>query len=207
MAPSKFISSVRRRRWPRRPRWPWLVGVLLVVGAGCAVAIYLIFFQKEGNFSNPNAEFDQPVPAPKKANPKPKPETFKWKIYGYTPDRNRFLDAPLPPPYKKLWKFHKGHGLIEFQPVLANGVLYYVNNGGAARAVNAKNGKKRWRRRVGSLNASSPAWNGGRLFIATLSGTIKWLDAKNGKIVGRKRLPSRAESSPIVVGGVVYFGS
>jgi outer membrane protein assembly factor BamB len=65
----------------------------------------------------------------------------------------------------------------------------------------------RWSRRVGSLNASSPAWHANRLYIATLSKAITCLNARNGKIVWRKRLPSRAESSPIVVNGVVIFGS
>jgi outer membrane protein assembly factor BamB len=201
--PTRFISSARRHH----RRWPYVIGGLLVLGAGAAVAAYLIFFQKEGNYSNPNAAF-QSQPAAPPVKKKPKPETFKWPIYGYTPTRTRYLDAGgLHPPFKKLWTFHKGHGLIEFQPVLANGVLYYVNNGGEAFAVNAKTGKLRWRRKVGSLNASSPAWNKNRLYIVALSGNITCLNAKNGKLIWKKKLPSRAESSPIVVGGVVYFGS
>jgi outer membrane protein assembly factor BamB len=201
--PSKFISSVRRHR----RRWPYAIGGLLVLGAGAAIAAYLIFFQREGNYSNPNAAFEtQPAAPPVKK--RPKPETFKWPIYGYTPTRTRYLDTPdLHPPFKRLWTFHKGHGLIEFQPVLANGVLYYVNNSGAAFAVNAKTGKLRWRRKVSSLNAASPAWNKGRIFTVALSGNVTCLNAKNGRMVWKKKLPSRAESSPIVVGGVVYFGS
>ena len=102
----------------------------------------------------------------------------------------------------------EGHGLIEFQPVLANRVLFYVNNGGNAFAVDAKTGKLKWRRKVASLNASSPAWNAGRVFIATLKpGAIVALNAKNGHRIWKKSLPSRAESSPIVVNGTVYFGS
>jgi outer membrane protein assembly factor BamB len=208
MAPSKFISNARRRR----RRWPFVLAGLVLLGAGAAVAVYLIFFQKEGDFSNPNADFEgAPAAKPKK---KAKPETFKWPIYGYTADRARHLDAPLRPPFKKLWTFTRGSGLIEFQPVLANGVLYYVNNGGQAFAVNAKTGKRRWQRKVGALVASSPAWNSNRLFIVTLkrnsgtnAGSITSLNAKTGKLVWRKQLPSRAESSPIVIKGVVYFGS
>ncbi len=112
---------------------------------------------------------------------RPKPETFKWPIYGYSARRDRFLDANISPPFKVEWRFAKGHGLIEFQPVLANRVLYYVNNGGNAFAVDAKTGKMKWRQKVASLNASSPAWNAGRIFIATLSpGSIVALNAKNG---------------------------
>jgi outer membrane protein assembly factor BamB len=199
--PDMFVSSTRRRR----RRWPLILGGLIVLAAAGGVAAYLIFLQKQSNFSDPHAKFDTTQkPAPKK----PKPETFKWPIYGFTPDRARFLDANLRPPARKLWTFSKGHGLIEFQPVLANGVLFFVNNGGTAYAVNAKTGKKRWKRKVATLNASSPAWSRNRLFIATLSpGSIKSLDARTGKLIWQKRLPSRAESSPIVVKGVVYFGS
>ena len=202
-SPSKFISSARRRR----PRWPFVAGGIVVLGAVGAVAIYLIFFQKEGNFSDPNAAF-QSQPAPPPPPPKKKAETFKWPIYGYTQQRTRDLPINMGTPARKLWRFTKGHGLIEFQPVLANGFLYYVNNGGQAFAVNAKNGRMRWSRKVGSLVASSPAWSGNRVFMVTLSpGTILCLNAKNGKVIWRKSLPSRSESSPIVVKGVVYFGS
>jgi outer membrane protein assembly factor BamB len=201
--PSKFISSARRRR---RPRWPIAIAGVLLLGAAAAAAVYLIFFQKEGDFSDPNAQFQsQPVAPPP---PKPKPETFKWPIYGYTPQRTRDLPVNMGPPARKLWRFTKGHGLIEFQPVLANGFLYYVNNSGQAFAVNAKTGKKRWSRKVGSLVASSPAWNQKRVFVVTLNpGSVLCLNSKNGKVIWRKSLPSRSESSPIVVGGVVYFGS
>jgi outer membrane protein assembly factor BamB len=206
--PSTFISNARRRR----RRWPFVLGGLLLLGAGAAVAVYLIFFQKESNFSDPNAAFDGAKPVKKK--PKPKGETFKWPIYGYTSARTRYLDAPLKPPLRRKWLFHGSDQLIEFQPVLANGVLYWVNNVGLAFAVKAKTGKKVWSRDVATLNASSPAWNNNRLYIVTLkrtsgvnAGAIICLNAKNGKLVWKRKLPSRAESSPIVIKGVVYFGS
>ncbi|HEX8119496.1 MAG TPA: PQQ-binding-like beta-propeller repeat protein [Pyrinomonadaceae bacterium] len=204
--PSTFLSNVRRRR-----RWPFVIAALLVLGAAGAGGAYLLFFQKESDYSNPNAEFDDKG---KKAKKKPKGPTFKWPIYGYTPDRARYLDAKLDPPLKRRWIFHGSDTLIEFQPVLANGILYYVNNDGMAFAVNAKKGKRRWRRKVGALNASSPAWANGRLFVVTLkrsrnvnAGSVICLNAKTGKLIWRKKLPSRAESSPIVLKGVVYFGS
>jgi outer membrane protein assembly factor BamB len=200
--PDMFISYARRR--PRR--FIAIAGVLVLVMAGAAVAVYFEFVKKPGNVSNPNAAFETTPKAPPK--PRPKPETFKWPIYGYTPDRSRFLDVNLRPPFRELWKFSGGRGLIEFQPVLANGVLYYVNNGATAFAVNAKTGRMYWSHDVGSLVASSPAWSGGRVYITTLSpGAIVALDAKTGKAVWRRSLPSRSESSPIVVRGVVYFGS
>jgi outer membrane protein assembly factor BamB len=210
MSPSRFISSVKRRR----RRWPFVLAAIALLGAGAAFAAYLIFFQKEDDFVDPNAEFQTEDGSAKK-KPKPKPETFKWPIYGYTPGRTRHLDVDMKRPGRRLWFFNEGGGhLIEFQPVLANGVLFWVNNEGRAFAVRAKNGKKVWERKVGALNASSPAWNKNRLFIVTLkrsgsteAGSVVCLNAKNGKRIWSKKLPSRAESSPIVVNGVVYFGS
>jgi outer membrane protein assembly factor BamB len=201
--PDRFISAVRRHR----RRWPLIAGLLVVLIAAGGAGAYFLFFQKQGNYLNPHAAFEtQPAkPPPKK---KPTPETFKWPIYGYTPDRARFLDANIRPPFGLLWRFSKGSGLIEFQPVLANGVLYFVRNGGIAYAVDAKTGKLRWQRQVASLAASSPAWANGRIFITSLvPGSIKALDAKTGRVLWKRPLPSRAESSPIVVNGVVYFGS
>jgi outer membrane protein assembly factor BamB len=200
----RFISSVRRRR----RRWPFIgAALLLLLGAGAAGA-YLLFFQKQSNFSDPNAEFDTQPAKPPPQKKRPKPETFKWPIYGFTHGRTRFFESSLKPPFHVKWRFRKGKGLVEFQPVLANGVLYFVRNEGQAYAVNAKTGKLRWERDIATLNASSPAWWRDRLFVATLvPGSIKSLNAKNGKVLWKKRLPSRAESSPIVVDGIVYFGS
>ncbi|MEA2429180.1 MAG: hypothetical protein QOF37_2808 [Thermoleophilaceae bacterium] len=201
-SPRKFISSA----WRRHPRL-LVLGALLVVGAGGALAAYLILSPRAGNYNNPKAAFEtQPVAPAVKKKP-PRPETFKWPIYGYTPTRTRFLDVNLHPPYQKLWKSRRGGALIEFQPVLANGVLYYVNNNAVAYALSAKSGRVIWWRKLGSLNASSPAWDNGKLYIVTLSGMIHCLNAKNGKVLWKRHLPSRAESSPIVVNGIVYFGS
>jgi outer membrane protein assembly factor BamB len=201
----RFISSVKRHR----KRWPWIAAAVLLLLAGGAVAGYFAFVKKQSNYNNPNAAFQtQPSAPPKKKKAGPKPETFKWPIYGYTRQRTRFLDAGIHPPFRRLWRFTRGTGLIEFQPILVNGVLYFIRNEGRVYAVRAKNGKMLWQRKVSNLAASSPAWDKGRIYITTLvPGSITALNAKNGKRLWRKALPSRAESSPIVVNGVVYFGS
>ena len=186
----------------RRALILYVVAAVLVL-AGGATAAYFGFVKKPGNVSHPNVEFTQPVAAPKH---KVVPETFKWPIYGYTPDRNRYLDANISPPFKRLWVWKAG-SLLEFQPILVNGVLYVVPYNGRAGAIDAKTGKTLWRARTGSLSASSPAWDAGRVFIVSLSGRITCLDAKTGKPVWARHLPSRSESSPVVINHVVYFGS
>src|SRR4051794_37463766 len=125
----RFISSVKRHR----RRWPWIAAAVVLLLGGGAVAGYFAFIKKPDDFNNPSAAFDtQPTAPPKKKKPKPKPETFKWPIYGYTRDRTRFLDSNIHPPYRILWRFRKGKGLVEFQPILVNGVLYFVRNEGQA---------------------------------------------------------------------------
>src|SRR3954452_4069712 len=200
--PFEFMPSSRRPRHRRR-RWPWIAAAVVVIGAGAAFGAYLAFFQPEGDVSHPNVEFTAPT-APQK---KPRVgETFIWPIYGYDDQRTRYLDVNLHPPFKQAWVYKSG-GLIEFQPVLANGVLYFTKNEGVLIAISAKTGHLKWKRKVGSLNASSPAYFHGRLYQVLLSRRIISLDAKTGKIKWKRTLASRSESSPIVIKGVVYFGS
>jgi outer membrane protein assembly factor BamB len=175
---------------------------VLLLGAGAAFGAYLAFFQPEGDVSHPNVEFTAPT-TQKKVRVG---ETFVWPIYGYDDQRTRYLDVNLHPPFTNIWTYKAG-GLIEFQPVLANGVLFLTKNEGVMSAVSAKTGHLKWKRKVGSLNASSPAYFHGRLYQVLLSRRIVSLDAKTGKIKWKRTLASRSESSPIVIKGVVYFGS
>jgi outer membrane protein assembly factor BamB len=110
------------------------------------------------------------------------------------------------PPFKLIWHYSE-KPLLEFPPVYANGVLYAVNNSANAFALDANTGKVLWERRIGRLNASSPAYSRGRVYIVNLvPGHIVKLDAKTGRIIWKKILPGRAESSPLVLGNTVYFG-
>jgi outer membrane protein assembly factor BamB len=195
-------------------RWPLVLAVVVVLGAVGGLIAYTTWVKAPGDVTNENAEFqdtaEQPAtppeqPAPDK--PRRRRETFVWPDFGYSPNRARYLAADIGPPFKSIWKYRGDRQLMEFPPVLANGVLYLVRNDGVAVALSARTGNIKWQRRIGSLNASSPAYDQGRLFVATLSGHITSLDAKTGRIRWRKRLASRSESSPIVVNNRVFFGS
>jgi outer membrane protein assembly factor BamB len=205
--PSPFISDSRRRR-----RWPLIAAVVVVLLGVGGWFLYDGVVKKPGDVTNPNAEFQDTTeqqPAPPATPPRTqRGETFVWAQYGYGQNRTRYLDAKLGPPFETLWRWRASKHLIEFPPVLANGVLYVVRNDGVAVALNARSGRVRWQRRVGALNASSPAYDNGRLYIATLEpGQITALRAKDGKVLWRKALSSRSESSPIVIKGRVLFGS
>ena len=139
--------------------------------------------------------------------PKPKARTVNWPLFGLNPARTRFLPAKgLKPPFRKLWRY-KDRPLLEFPPIFVGGKLYFVDNNGNAVALDADTGKELWRRSVGRLNASSPAYYKHRLYIVNLvPGHVVKLDAKTGKTIWKRSLPGRVESSPVVIDRTVYFG-
>ena len=197
-----FLSSVRRRR----RRWPFVLAALGILAAGGVVA-YLSFVKAPGDVSNPEVDFTAPQPAPEERRERKKRDTrVIWPVYGYTPQRTRFLDADLKPPFRRVWAFG-GSKLIEFPPILAKQTLFFQKNNGEAYAISTRSGRVRWRKRVGRLAASSPAWSKGRVFFTTLSGRVTALRARDGRTLWARDLPSRTESSPLAIDGRVYFGS
>jgi outer membrane protein assembly factor BamB len=188
----------------RIPRWGYAAIAAVLLAAGGAGA-YLIWGRAPGDVSNPDAEFTVPAPAPKPPKRK-KEKPFVWPIFGYTPDRAKYLPARLDPPFRKLWRY-RADSLLEFPPVLAQNTLFFVTNRGTAVAVDARTGRRRWKRKVGTLSAASPAWWRGTLFVVTLDGRLTALRARGGRVLWTKDVPSRTESSPYVREGRVYFGS
>jgi outer membrane protein assembly factor BamB len=195
-------------------RWPFVLAATVVLGGLTALIVYNTWIKAPGDVTNENAEFqdtaDQPAPPldePQPPRKRRRTETFVWPDFGFTPNRARYVNTDVAPPFKPIWKYRGDRQLMEFPPVLARGTLFIVRNDGVAVALSAKSGNIKWQRRIGSLNASSPGYDRGRLFIATLSGHITSLEAKTGKIRWRTKLASRSESSPIVVNNRVFFGS
>lgn len=203
----------RRRRWPL-----WIVLALLLLGGGAAIA-YLALVKEPEDVSRPEVEFT----APTESEPEPPPKKtfgtgFVWPYYGYSASRTRYLPGVnLRPPFRRLWS-RGGSKLIEFQPVMAKGKLYFQKNNGEVYAISAKTGRVHWRRRLGGLSASSPAWRNGRLFIVQNrggsggiagSGPAKLiaLRASSGRRQWAKRLDSASESSPMVIEKRVIVGS
>jgi len=176
-----------------------VAGALAFVGAG--ILAYELL-KRPADIHNPNATF-----VPQKAPKPPKAKSVNWPIFGLNPARTRYLPARgVKPPYKLIWHYTE-RPLLEFPPVYANGRLYFVNNNGYAYALDADTGKILWERRIGTLNASTPAYSKHRLYIVNLvPGHIVKLDAKTGKLLWKHSLPGRAESSPLVLGDTVYFG-
>jgi outer membrane protein assembly factor BamB len=191
-----------RRLWREHRRWAiGLIAAAVVAVAGLIVAYELL--KRPGDVHNQQAiENFHPEKAPTAA-----PKTVNWPIFGLNPARTRYLPAKgVKPPFKLIWHFSE-KPLLEFPPVYAAGKLFLVNNSGTAYALDSDTGKVLWERRIGRLNASSPAYHKGRLYIVNLvPGHIVKLNAQTGKIIWKRPLPGRAESSPQVLGRTVYFG-
>lgn len=178
-----------------------LIAAAVLAVAGVVVAYELL--KRPPDVHNAAVPFkpEKPKPPPKKAR------TVNWPIFGLNPARTRYLPAKgIKPPFRLLWHYSE-RPLLEFPPVYARGTLYAVNNNGTAFALDADTGKVLWERRIGRLNASSPAYHRGRLYIVNLvPGHVVKMDAKTGRILWKRALPGRAESSPLVLGNTLYFG-
>jgi outer membrane protein assembly factor BamB len=200
MRGSRFLE---KHLWHRSNRWLAVALLALAILVSGAIVAYELL-KRPADVHNEEAirHFKpQKPPPPKKA------ETVNWPIYGFNPSRTKYLPVKgIKPPFDKLWRYTQ-RPLQEFPPIYVGGKLYFVNNNGYAFALDADTGKVLWERRIGRLNASSPAYYNHRLYIVNLEpGHLVKLDAKTGKTIWKRDLPGRAESSPVVIDRTVYFG-
>jgi outer membrane protein assembly factor BamB len=188
------------------------LAALLVLLLAVVVAGYLYERHRTGSIYHPHARF---VPQPTPRLPASGPERFAWPFYGYSKDHTRFFPAPsdLHPPFRRLW-VHNSGALLEFPPVISGGHLFQLADDGTLEAIDKTTGHTFWKRRLGSLSASTPAVVGGTLYATVLArsdgvkkGMIYALDAATGAVRWSRALPSPSESSPLVDHGKVFFGS
>jgi outer membrane protein assembly factor BamB len=130
-----------------------------------------------------------------------------WPFYGLTPSRTRYLPADIGPPFKRNWTY-KARALMEFSVIYAEGRVYGEDNDGDLFALDAETGKQDWKRKIGSLNASSPAFDDGVVYAVTLQpGSVTAVDADSGEVIWKRSMPSRVESSPVVANDRVFIGA
>jgi outer membrane protein assembly factor BamB len=172
------------------------VGLVAIVGAGGYLALHDGGGSEETTTSTTTAA----------AAPAGPPLT-SWPTYGFDQARTRYLPTKeVKPPYKVAWTYDARH-LMEYSPIVIDGVVYGIDNNGEAFALRAASGKQIWRRDVATLNASAPTYSDGKLYISNLEpGQVQALNAHNGKVAWRNSLPGRSESSPLVVGNTVIAG-
>jgi outer membrane protein assembly factor BamB len=133
---------------------------------------------------------------------------LQWPLYGATPARTQAHPAiKLRPPFRVLWKQDFG-SMLEFPAVVWEGVAYVTNYHGFLTAVSMRDGRVLWRRRTGSVSASSPAVDPERRSLVVTSkepGRLTVVDMDTGRVRWRFAT-GRAESSPVIANGVAYFG-
>jgi outer membrane protein assembly factor BamB len=186
--------------WRDRKRLAIVAGAAVVLLAGGAVIAYEALKRPE-DVRNPDVPFIKPQ------EKKPKIVRTDWPRFGFDRARTRYLPAKgVKPPFKEVWDY-VDKPLLEFPPVYAKGRLWGVDNNGHAFALNGRNGRILWKRRIAQLNAASPVFARGRLFTVSLEpGRVLALNARTGKTIWKRDLPGRAESSPLVIGRSLYFG-
>lgn len=209
---------------PRLPhgRWRWvLLGVAVALLAGFGIVAF-VASRSERDISNDDVEFvetappaaTQTVPTEPPAR-HPSDDGFSWPLYGYDKARTHLLalNRELRPPFRPAWA-ERGRVLLEFTPVLCRRSLYLLKNNGALYKISRLTGKVEWKRKLGSLAASSPACGGGSVYAVLLQrgkgtkgGRVVALTMKTGRTRWSRKLPSRAESSPLLDRGRLIFGS
>jgi outer membrane protein assembly factor BamB len=204
-----------RRRW--RPLLALLLVAMLATVAGAVVAVLT---SQPGDVSNPGVEFEAgeaPTAAPREqtAGRPDKNGRITWPVYGLTPQRTKYmpLDEPLRPPFTFTWAL-RGSILLEFPPVAGGRQLFLLKNNGALYGISRRTGEVRWKRKLGYLAASSPAYADGTVYVTLLQrgkgirgGRIVAVSAATGRTRWSRRLASRSESSPVYENGTLYFGA
>lgn len=201
------------------PQRRWLVRTVLALIAGLAIGAggaLLIASREPGNVSHPGVEFHDEPSQTQAAAPRSEGKgAFDWPVYGYTKARTRYLplSRPLRPPFAMRWKV-SGSALLEFPPAMGRRSLFLLKNNGALYGITRKTGKVRWKRKLGYLAASSPAYAHNTVYAVLLErgkgvkkGRVVAVSAKDGRTRWSRKLPSRSESSPLVDRGSLYFGS
>jgi outer membrane protein assembly factor BamB len=187
------------RSWSVRRRLA-VAGAAAVAAAGVALTVYLVTKRPE-DVSNPDAAFHKQTSVDK---------TVDWPLYGHDLQRTRYLPAKdLNPPFlSSEWSFQAGK-LLEFQPIVVKDRIYFMDKDGLFYALSTDKGRVMWKRKIGALNASSPAYSDGRLFAVNLEPhqAVALRPKEHGsEVLWRRPLPGRSESSPLVRRGRVIIG-
>ena len=203
----------------RNLRWPAWVGIalaaLILILGGAALALRSA---APGDVVNQDVPFEAPIAsAPEKAAPTAarKASRFDWPNYGFDKARTHYLPLKqnLRPPFAERWKL-TGSILLEFPPAMGGRSLFLLKNNGALYALDRSTGKLRWKRKLGYLAASQPAYADGVVYVVLLqrgkgvkAGRVAAIRAQDGSTMWSRKLPSRAESSPLLHQGTLAFGS
>ena len=91
-------------------------------------------------------------------------------------------------------------------PVLANGLLFYVDDGGILSCVDPATGKEHYRERLGGKFSASPIAANGKLYFCSREGAVLVVPAeKTFRIEAQNSLDGALMASPVALDGALYL--
>jgi outer membrane protein assembly factor BamB len=91
-------------------------------------------------------------------------------------------------------------------PVITNGLLFYVDDGGIVSCVDPKTGESLYKERIGGKYSASPIVADGQIYFASREGVVTVIPAsKDFKILAQNTLEGALMASPIAVDGTLYL--
>jgi outer membrane protein assembly factor BamB len=91
-------------------------------------------------------------------------------------------------------------------PVLFNGLLFYVDDGGIVSCVDTKTGEALYRERLGGKFSSSPILADGKLYFCSREGVVSVVEAgKQFKVLAQNTLDGQIMASPAAVDGTIFI--
>lgn len=91
-------------------------------------------------------------------------------------------------------------------PVLAGGLLFYVDDGGIVNCVDCATGEAFYRERLGGKFSASPIVADGKVYFASREGVVTVIPAeKEFKILAQNSLDGGLMASPVAVDGALYL--
>jgi outer membrane protein assembly factor BamB len=106
-----------------------------------------------------------------------------------------------------LWKHNRGIPYVS-TPVLENGILWMVKEGGIVTKLNAANGQLLQEERIPGFGNyfSSPVAADGKIYFASESGTVSVLaSAKDWKVISSRDFHEKIYATPLLSRGRIYL--
>jgi outer membrane protein assembly factor BamB len=197
-------------------RWPGAIaGLVIAIIAAAALIVGRTSddIDKNAAFSGSDVSESQGVQTIPKGHPAD--DGFRWPLFGGNPQRTHALAVKqqIRPPFRTVWA-RRGSVQLEFTPVSCGRSLYLLRNDGVLIKMSRRTGVGEWKRKLGSLAASSPACSDSRIYVSIMerghgikAGRVLAIDALNGRTVWGKKLRGRSESSPLLWRDRLYVGT
>lgn len=91
-------------------------------------------------------------------------------------------------------------------PVVSNGLLFYVDDGGIVSCVDTKTGEALYRERLGGKFSSSPILADSKLYFCSREGVVSVVEAgKQFKVLAQNTLDGQIMSSPAAADGTIFI--